>query len=68
MMLVMMPYVVLCIYAIFWDKNFNIDKLSETKPVEISSLFALFNVVFWNMNGFDSASTFAGEVHRPKHT
>lgn len=58
----MLPYLILSGYVVIWDKNFSLSKLDETKTVSMTNLFALFNVVFWNLNGFDSASTFAGEV------
>lgn len=65
MAFVMVPFVVLSVMAI---PHFSLDTLTEHKPLTLETMMALFNIVFWNMNGFDCASTFAGEVKNPKVT
>eukprot|EP00656_Telonema_subtile_P024912 TRINITY_DN27066_c0_g1_i2.p1 TRINITY_DN27066_c0_g1~~TRINITY_DN27066_c0_g1_i2.p1 ORF type:complete len:468 (+),score=101.93 TRINITY_DN27066_c0_g1_i2:92-1495(+) len=40
--------------------------LSVRKPITINVLYKLCKLLFWNFNGFDGVSTFAGEVDNPK--
>ena len=61
--LVMAPYCVMTALAI---PHLNPSNLHE-KPTELR-LGDMLSIIFWSMSGFDSASTFAGEVDRPQRT
>lgn len=61
MVLVLMPFVVMCLIGI---PEMHLSNLVQV-PQSIA-WHGLFNLSFWNVTGFDCCSTFANEVDDPK--
>ena len=62
-LLVMSPYIALSILGLPQIRLANYRK----KPAE-HNVHQLLSVLYWSLSGFDSASTFAGEVEKPSST
>ncbi len=65
----LMPFVVLCLLGLFQidvtrAKGWRDDPATLTK----ADWLGMINVLFWNLNAFDSAASFAGEVRNPGYT
>ncbi|MEW5303965.1 MAG: hypothetical protein WDW36_006608 [Sanguina aurantia] len=63
--LVLAPFIVLCILAIPYIQPSNYLEMPPLKSVDWGMYL---NVMFWNLNYWDSVSTLAGEVDNPGRT
>lgn len=63
--LVLAPYALLSALAL---RNFNPARLSELPSAGVVQWGKLLSVLYWNVSGWDCASTFAGEVKEPGKT
>eukprot|EP00039_Didymoeca_costata_P004934 m.77082 g.77082 ORF g.77082 m.77082 type:complete len:519 (-) comp12600_c1_seq3:908-2464(-) len=59
----LIPFLVFTFMSI---PDMNVTKLSEKRPTDEIDWGLYLNTLFWNLNYFDSAGTFAGEVRNPK--
>jgi amino acid transporter len=59
---VVLPFVVLGIMGV---PKMNISNWSKTKPLDEVDWLSFMNIMFWNLNSWDSVSTLAGEVRNP---
>jgi amino acid transporter len=59
---VLAPFVVLAILAI---PHMHPANWLESKPLKEVNWIDYFNIMFWNLNSWDSVSTLAGEVRDP---
>lgn len=62
----LLPFIVFCVVA---APHVDPSQWVKTKgEVTISGLNGLIGLIFWNYNGFDGVSTFAGEVQDPSRS
>ena len=67
MILIMTPFFLMAIFgARSVDPQNWLVGMSTPPSVGSEDLLALFNVLFWNLNNWDSISTIAGEVSNPR--
>jgi len=65
---VLLPFLFQCLYIIF-TKDMHFGALLQIREhASADHWVQLISVLYWNMSGFDSASTCAGEVRRPGKT
>jgi amino acid transporter len=62
--LLLLPFCVL-LPMVLWSGHLNWSLVLASRPAKQLDLVYLLHVAFWNFNGFDCASTCAGEVHDP---
>lgn len=59
---VVAPFIILAIMAI---PTMKISNWGNTKPLVKVDWLSYLNIMFWNLNSWDSISTLAGEVRNP---
>jgi amino acid transporter len=60
--LVLAPFVLLLLLAI---PHMHPENWLDSKPLKEVNWIDYFNIMFWNLNSWDSVSTLAGEVRDP---
>lgn len=61
-LVVVAPFIVLAIMGV---PKMNISNWGNTKPLAEVDWLSFMNIMFWNLNSWDSVSTLAGEVRNP---
>jgi amino acid transporter len=56
---------VVVVVGIMGVPKMNISNWSKTKPLDEVDWLSFMNIMFWNLNSWDSVSTLAGEVRNP---